>query len=68
MARDVVRHLVEWVPPLLQSGAGIELPEGPSVDDDPAGAWVVMSDAIQAKLIKNAQKYPAEEYRGRYTK
>ena len=27
-----------------------------------------LSEAIRAKLIKNAQKYPAEEYRGRYTK
>jgi dCTP diphosphatase len=25
-----------------------------------------LSEAIQAKLLKNAQKYPAEQYRGRY--
>ena len=39
VARDVVRHLVEWFPPFLECGAGIELTPGPSVDDDPAGAW-----------------------------
>ena len=27
-----------------------------------------LSEAIRAKLIKNAQKYPAEQYRGRYTR
>jgi NTP pyrophosphatase (non-canonical NTP hydrolase) len=26
-----------------------------------------LSDAIQKKLVKNAQKYPAEKYRGRYS-
>jgi len=50
VARDVVRHLVDWVPGLLRSGAGIELPAGPSVDDDPLGAWTTMSDAIQSVL------------------
>ncbi|WP_353961382.1 maleylpyruvate isomerase N-terminal domain-containing protein [Antrihabitans cavernicola] len=38
-ARDVVRHLVEWFPPFLHQGAGIVLPTGPNVDDDPAAAW-----------------------------
>ncbi|HEX2155116.1 MAG TPA: TIGR03086 family metal-binding protein [Acidimicrobiia bacterium] len=49
-ARDVVRHLVEWFPAFLRSGAGIELDRGPSVDDDPAGAWRVHRDAVQALL------------------
>ena len=35
VARDVVRHLVEWFPTFLESGTGITLPTGPSVDDDP---------------------------------
>ena len=39
VARDVVRHLVEWIPAFLASAGGPPLPEGPSVDDDPAGAW-----------------------------
>ncbi len=50
VARDVVRHLVEWIPPFLESGAAIELPQGPSVDDDPVGAWKVLSDSMQGLL------------------
>jgi len=50
LARDVVRHLVEWFPGFLRSGTGIELPQGPSVDNDPVAAWTTMSDAIQALL------------------
>jgi len=49
-ARDVVRHLVEWFPAFLAGGAGIELPAGPSVDDDPAGAWRHLYDAVLALL------------------
>jgi uncharacterized protein (TIGR03086 family) len=49
-ARDVVRHLVEWFPAFLESGAGVKLPSGPSVDDDPVAAWTVHSDAVQALL------------------
>jgi uncharacterized protein (TIGR03086 family) len=50
VARDVVRHLVEWFPAFLQGGAGITLPAGPSVDDDPAGAWRTQTEAVQALL------------------
>jgi uncharacterized protein (TIGR03086 family) len=49
-ARDVVRHLVEWLPPFLRAGSGVELPYGPSVDDDPVGAWQAHCDAVQALL------------------
>lgn len=49
-ARDVVRHLVEWFPGFLASGSGVRLPEGPSVDDDPSGAWQTQADAVQALL------------------
>jgi uncharacterized protein (TIGR03086 family) len=49
-ARDVVRHLVDWFPDFLAGGAGITLPQGPGVDDDPAAAWRTMSDAVQALL------------------
>ena len=48
-ARDVVRHLVEWVPSFF-SRAGIDLPISVSVDDDPAKAWAQLRDALQAKL------------------
>ena len=50
VARDVVRHLVEWIPAFLDASGGPALPVGPSVDDDPAGAWTAMSDGIQALL------------------
>jgi uncharacterized protein (TIGR03086 family) len=49
-ARDVVRHLTEWFPAFLAAGAGVDLARGPSVDDDPAAAWRVHSDAVQALL------------------
>ncbi|MFW6693975.1 TIGR03086 family metal-binding protein [Streptomyces sp. MAR4 CNX-425] len=50
VARDVVRHLTDWFPGFLKTGTGIELPAGPSVDDDPVAAWQVHSDAVQALL------------------
>ena len=49
-ARDVVGQLVEWFPAFLSSGAGVRLPKGPSVDEDPVGAWLVHSDGVQALL------------------
>jgi uncharacterized protein (TIGR03086 family) len=49
-ARDVVGHLVEWFPSFLAAGAAIDLPTGPSVDDDPAAAWRHLQDAVQALL------------------
>jgi uncharacterized protein (TIGR03086 family) len=49
-ARDVVRHLVEWLPGFLRAGAGVELPAGPSVDADPVGAWQAHAAAVQAVL------------------
>jgi len=61
-ARDVVRHLVEWFPGFLAGGAGVQLPAGTAVDDDPVGAWTTQFDAVQAllddpatagKLLKN---------------
>jgi len=50
VARDVVRHLVEWFPAFLKAGAGVDLPKGPSVDDDPVEAWTVHSEGVQALL------------------
>lgn len=49
-ARDVVRHLTGWFPPFLSAGAGIQLPGGPSVDEDPVSAWRAHCDAVQALL------------------
>ena len=50
LARDVVRHLVEWFPPFLESGSGIVLPAVPSVDQDPVGAWKSHAYGVQAVL------------------
>ena len=49
-ARDVVRHLVEWLPGFLEGGCGVRLAVGPSVDTDPVGAWRSHADAVQALL------------------
>lgn len=49
VTRDVVRHLVDWVPGFLGS-VGLELPAGPSVDDDPEGAWTRLAEGIQGIL------------------
>lgn len=48
-ARDVVGHLVGWFPGFLAAG-GVELPPGPSVEDDPLGAWRHQSEVVQALL------------------
>ena len=50
VARDVVRHLVEWLPAFLVGSTGLRLASGPSVDDDPVGAWRVHTEAVQALL------------------
>ena len=50
VARDVVRHMVEWMPGFFESNAGLELPASPPVDEDPARAWEVLSDALQGAL------------------
>src|SRR4051812_31624297 len=49
-ARDVVRHLTEWLPALLADGAGIDLSTEVSVDDDPAAAWLAHAAAVQGLL------------------
>lgn len=54
-ARDIVRHLVEWVPSFYGANANLTFPTGPSVDDDPIGAWTTMRDAILAVLADPAK-------------
>jgi uncharacterized protein (TIGR03086 family) len=49
VARDIVGHLVEWLPGFF-SRWDVELSPAVSVDDDPAAAWISTSDAIQAAL------------------
>ena len=49
-ARDVVRHLVEWLPAFMESAGGPPIAVGPSVDDDPVGAWDVLNASVQSLL------------------
>ena len=53
VARDVVRHVVEWIPAFF-GGQGVEFPTIPSVDDDPAAAWEVVQSAIAGALADPA--------------
>lgn len=61
-ARDVVGHLVGWLPGLLATGAGVELPAGPSVSDDPVKAWQHHADAVQSVLDDDAVAAAAFEH------
>jgi uncharacterized protein (TIGR03086 family) len=54
VARDVVAHLVEWLPAFLDGSIGLTLPTGPSVAEDPASAWRHQADAVQALLDDEA--------------
>jgi uncharacterized protein (TIGR03086 family) len=49
-ARDVVGHLVGWVPAFLEGGTGTAFPPRPSVDEEPAAAWRAVADGVQALL------------------
>jgi uncharacterized protein (TIGR03086 family) len=49
VARDIVAHLVEWVPAFL-GRADLVVDPGPPVVADPAGAWNHLADAIQGFL------------------
>lgn len=50
VARDVVIHLVEWLPGFL-SGGGVDLGVSrPEATDDPAAAWHAHTAAVQALL------------------
>lgn len=49
VARDVVRHVTEWVPAVI-GRSGVAFPPAPSADDDPATAWVALATTLQAAL------------------
>jgi uncharacterized protein (TIGR03086 family) len=51
VARDVVGHLVEWLPAFFFDTWDIELPAGFAWNaEDPAGGWEVVNGAIQSAL------------------
>ena len=54
VARDVVRHLVEWMPALYFPAVDLPVPAIPSVDDDPAAAWRATDAAVSALLADPA--------------
>src|SRR3954464_9450908 len=49
-ARDVVGHLVEWFPHLLNSATGLRLDRGPSPGEGPVAAWQVRAHAVRRLL------------------
>ncbi len=50
VARDVVRHLVEWVPWFVGEGTDHSITVTAGVDDDPAEAWAQLREQFQALL------------------
>ena len=68
VARDIVRHLVEWVPGFFSSFASLDLGEMPSVDEDPVAAWRALDHALRAALDDPEVALMEFEMRGtRYT-
>ena len=53
-ARDVVRHLVEWLPAFFFGTWELDRPAIPPVDDDPAAAWQALDGAIRTALADPA--------------
>ena len=50
VARDVVEHLVEWLPAFFAPRWDLELLATPSVAEDPLAAWQSLSDVLQRAL------------------
>jgi uncharacterized protein (TIGR03086 family) len=50
VARDIVRHLVEWVPGFFSHFAALDLGAMPSVDADPVAAWSALDASLRAAL------------------
>ena len=48
-ARDVVGHLIEWFPALVQD-LEVSLPAGPSAETDPAAAWRTFAGGVMSLL------------------
>lgn len=49
-ARDVVGHLLEWLPGFLAGGTPHHLAAAPPVDADPVAAWEAHAGAVQSLL------------------
>ena len=68
VARDIVGHMVEWMPGFMTS-VGVELPAGPAIADDPAAAWTHLAESLQALLDDptTAQREITHEHLGTVT-
>lgn len=53
-ARDIVRHLVEWIPGYF-GDHGVEFGAIASVDDDPVAAWATVDGVLSAALADATQ-------------
>ena len=51
-ARDIVWHLVDWIPQVLKDGASLELPRRDPASNDPAGDWSSFDEALRAILVR----------------
>ena len=54
VARDVVGHLVEWVPAFFSGTFDVAFPPVPSVADDPVKAWELVDGTIRSALADPA--------------
>jgi len=64
-ARDVVVHLVEWLPGFVAAGSDVRLAQVPSPSDRPAAAWEVHRRAVQDVLDDPARA--GTEFSNRHT-
>lgn len=62
-ARDVVRHVIDTQRDIV-TVVGLELEQGPSVDDDPLRAWITTRDSMQSVLDDPARG--GREYDGHF--
>jgi uncharacterized protein (TIGR03086 family) len=51
-ARDVVWHLVDWIPDVLRGGLGLELPRRDPASPDPVADWARFDSAMRAFLAE----------------
>ena len=68
LTRDVVRHLVEWLPAFFFGTWDIKQSPAPSVDEDPVAAWEAVDRAVQSALDDPAVAHSERQTRmGRST-
>lgn len=54
-ARDVVGHLVTWVPGMVGGGSGLAFPEGFDASADPVTAWAALDARVRAILAEPSE-------------